>query len=239
VTADNTLGEPPEIPERIRESEEAQLRHYQARLDDWLARRQSENAIALARANLNLEYARQARANEAVLRSAVHDAYLAVSRDSLGRSLQRATFVSAAAGTAGTAYSSFLAVYSTVHKNLASLPARAFLPTFFFGVSLVLGAVYSSFFSGRGQEREILPSGIGGNVDETRLIGFLQWIDDGVRERGWALRLAVAALGLGVASLPVAFIAWSGTVLTLALIAAAVILAAAVSGHPAKIVRRR
>jgi hypothetical protein len=160
------------------------------------------------RAKARHDYDLAARAAEASLRSAVQDAYIAVSKGALDRSLQRASFITAGSGTIGTVYASVIALSNAAHRGSALLPLRALLPDVFLGLALVLSSVYASFLGRRSKERAILPTGVGGMIDEERLIAFLDWVDDGVQERAWALRGAVAALGLGVASLPIAFIHW-------------------------------
>lgn len=191
---------------------------YQAQIDTAKARylaeieevkaRWRDEATELAERRKQ-EAARQdvALATEDKFREAVHNAYLDVAKSTLERSLQRANFVTAAAGTIGTSYAALLAlVYSVSSTNPNPLPARGIVPAVFLGLSFLLSAIYVGFIRSGTTKGHFIPSGVGGQIEERRMVFFLYWAIGGAMRRAWALRAAVVSLGVGVALIPLPFL---------------------------------
>ena len=192
---------------------------YQAELDEAKAlARDAAEADKIARA---LEAARidAAQAAEDASRQAVQAAYLEVGKGIIDRSLKRAEFVTAAAGSIGTIYSGLLAlVYSSSADVPNPLPARGIVPALFLAAAFVFSAVYVSFLRRARRKGNLLPGGVGGAIEETRLISFITWATESAMQRAWALRTAVVSLGAGVALLPLAFVRlqwWQTVAITL------------------------
>ncbi len=166
----------------------------------WDTRHTLENArwdayLALKRAREDT-----ALAADMALHQAVHGAYLAVAQSSLDRAIQRATYVATAAGAIGTLYTAVLAArYTTSHEA----PARSILPALFIGAAVAFSVWYMAFLRGYTRNQQLLLSGTGGSVAETRLLDFMEWSFSGVLARAWSLRVAVISLALGLALLPI------------------------------------
>lgn len=165
-----------------------------SRWDTFLALRHSREDTALA--------------VEATLLGAVHGGYIAVAQGSLDRAVQRATYVTTAAGAVATLYTGILGLrYSADHT---ALPARALIPALFIGAAVAFSTFYMAFLRGSTKRQELLPSGLGGDIAETRLLDFMEWSFGGVLARAWSLRLSVLSLALGLAFLPIGFVQLSG-----------------------------
>ena len=96
------------------------------------------------------------------------------------------------------------------------LPPRSLIPALFLGAAVVFSVFYIAFLRKKIIVSELLPSGLGGNITETRLLSYLEWVTAGVIARAWSLRLSVISLGLGLILLPIGFVNLSdniGTVL--------------------------
>jgi hypothetical protein len=185
---------------------------YQARLDaaldEWKARLRDLAEEHKTRADREKED----RDAETALFKSIHDAYIEVAKGSLARAIQRATYITTSAAAIGTVYASLLALlFSAPGKNggtpvrADALPAAAFL-----GLSIVLSTAYMAFLQNHARQRDLLPTGIGGDIAQIRLVTFLEWTFSGVVGRAWTLRGAVVSLGLGVLLLPVPFVSLTG-----------------------------
>ncbi len=169
----------------------------------WDTRHTLENArwdtyLALKRAREDT-----ALAADMALLQAVHGGYLAVAQSSLDRAIQRATYVATAAGAIGTLYTAVLAArYTTSHEA----PARSIVPALFIGAAVAFSVWYMAFLRGHTRNQQLLVSGTGGSVAETRLLDFMEWTFSGVLARAWSLRVSVIALALGLALLPIGLV---------------------------------
>jgi len=172
---------------------------------------------------LALRHSREdaAAAVEATLLGAVHGGYLTIAQGSLDRAVQRATYVTTAAGAVATLYTGILGLRFT--SGQPSLPTRSLIPALFIGAAVAFSTFYMAFLRGSTRRQELLPSGLGGNIAETRLLDFMEWSFGGVLARAWSLRLSVISLALGLALLPIGFVQLS-TSATWALSLAAVAL---------------
>jgi len=133
---------------------------------------------------------------------------MAISAGSIERTRAGAQFVQAAASALGVLYTGVLALMFSVASN--PLPARGMLPTLFFALAVVLATVYLSFLSDAG---DVTPPTIQGSPLERKLLlaNFLTtWVRKTTRNRGPALRGAVASLAVGVALLPIALLSIPG-----------------------------
>ena len=157
-----------------------------ARWDTYLALKRAREDTALAA--------------DMAMMQAVHGGYIAVAQSSLDRAIQRATYVATAAGAIGTLYTAVLAArYTTSHEA----PARSILPALFIGAAVAFSTWYMAFLRGYTRNQQLLLSGTGGSVAETRLLDFMEWSFSGVLARAWSLRVSVIALALGLALLPI------------------------------------
>jgi hypothetical protein len=162
--------------------------------------------------SLALKRAREdtALAADMAMLSAVHGGYLAVAQSSLDRAVQRATYVATAAGAIGTIYTAILAArYTAGHP---ALPARSIIPALFIGAAVAFSTWYMAFLRGKTRNQQLLLSGTGGSVAETRLLDFMEWTFAGVLARAWSLRVSVISLALGLALLPLGLVQLSSAV---------------------------
>ena len=165
-----------------------------------------------------------ALAVEWTLFEAVHAGYIAVAQSTLDRSMQRGTYIATAAGAVVTLYTGLLGLRFGTGSQATLLPARGLLPALFLGAAVVFSTFYISFLRDRKLVTELLPSGLGGRIAQTRLENFVEWVTAGAVARAWALRVAVISFGLGLILLPIAFVQLSpGTVIALGVTAAAIL----------------
>jgi chemotaxis protein histidine kinase CheA len=163
------------------------------RWDTYVALRRSREDAALAVDSSLLE--------------AVHGGYIAMAQSSLDRAVQRATYVTTAAGAITTLYTGVLALRFT--SGHPALPARCLIPALFVGAAVAFSTWYLAFLRGTTKLSELLPSGLGGGIAQTRLLDFMEWAFAGVLARAWSLRLSVISLALGLALLPIGFVTLS------------------------------
>jgi hypothetical protein len=198
------LATPPDLPAVHDDFEKLR---YTALLDVW----KQERAAALEALTEERKLVEKRRdeqlANENALRAAVHGAYLDVAKAAAERSLQRATFVTGAAGTMATIYSGLLAlVYSVSKEGTSPLPAYGMYPAVFLGISLVLSTAYIAYITRSFRAGRHLRNGLGPGLQEERLATFLDWAISSSYRRAGALRTAVVSLGIGVALTPLPFL---------------------------------
>lgn len=190
--------------------DELQEIEHAALLDEWKSRAAHERAESMERWKLR-EARRDARATvEDGLRAAVHNAYLEVAKHGIDRGLRRANFVTAGAATIATTYTGLLAlVFSTKGEQAAPMPPTGMGPPLFLGLALVLSITYVAFLTESGGSGRHLPTNITPHHQEVRLMIFLNWVSQGALRRSWALRLSIWNLGVGVALMPLPFLAIS------------------------------
>jgi hypothetical protein len=145
------------------------------------------------------------RAAETALLKSVHDAYIEVTKGTLDRSVARAQFLTATIGAVATTYTTLLGVNFAV-ANSKPAPGRALIPVLFLGLALGLAALYVAFLRRTASDRQLLPTGIGGDVAEERLKTFMAWTFAGVLNRAWAIRTSIVAFAVGIAVLPLPFV---------------------------------
>lgn len=138
------------------------------------------------------------------MREAIHDAYISIATSSLDRMLRRADTVLRVAGVAGTIYTAILGLAFTYAK--ASFTVWVLLPAILLALSLVLGATYVGYVKVTPLTFHPLASGLTENVQHKRLSDLIGWVNSVSLRRAWALRSSIAALGIGVASMPIAFL---------------------------------
>jgi hypothetical protein len=188
----------------------------------WDARHTLENTRWDTALGLKRTREDTALAADMSLLSAVHGAYVAVAQGSLDRALQRATYVTTAAGAIGTVYTGVLAARYTISHQA---PARSILPAIFIGAAVAFSTWYMAFLRGHTREQHFLLSGAGGKIAETRLLSFMEWTFSGVLARAWSLRAAVISLALALALLPIGLVQLSsGTTWLLGTLALVVLL---------------
>ena len=181
-----------------------------ARWDTYLALKRSREDTALA--------------VESTLLEAVHGGYIAVAQSSLDRAVQRATYVATAAGVIVTLYTTILGLRFS-NSSHPAFPARGLIPALFIGGAVAFSTWYMAFLRGTTKWTELLPSGLGGSIAETRLMDFMEWTFAGVLARAWSLRLSVISLALGLAFLPIGFVTLNtGVTLGLGVAGAAILL---------------
>jgi len=190
---------------------DAAIARYQAELDEFKARQRDIAANDLEEQKLEAAQSTNSFAAEDALRLAIQAAYLDVAKGSLERSLKRANFVTAAAGTIGTSYAGLLGlVYTLSGSTPRPLPLYGIAPTIFLGISFLLSAYYVAYIRTSEVQGDFLPAGIGSSgLQQRRMLFFLKWASKGVLQRAAYLRWAVICLGVGIALLPLPFLARS------------------------------
>jgi hypothetical protein len=151
------------------------------------------------------------RAAEYALRAAIHTAYIDVTKSSLDRALTRLNVITASVTAITAIYTTMLGlVYSLDTSKGRALAFPAFIPVTFLGLTLLLVTIYAAVFRKKWEPGLLLPSGIGGTVNDDRLVHFMAWCFEGIMARRWALHAGILSLGLGLATLPIAFVSDSG-----------------------------
>lgn len=138
------------------------------------------------------------------MREAVHAAYISVATSALDRMLRRADTVIKVAGTTGTIYTAIIGLAFTYGKTPFS--TWVLVPAVLVALSLVLGASFVGYLQAAPTEFQPLASGLSARVQHQRLSDLLRWVNSISLKRAWTLRSSVAALGLGVAAMPIGFI---------------------------------
>lgn len=125
--------------------------------------------------------------------------------------MTRVNVVTAAIATVITLYTTLLGlVYAADTTKGKLFTPVAVIPAVFLGMALFLVTVYAALFKQTLGVGPLLPTGIGGQVAEMRLITFMRWSYAGVLERAWALHAGIVSFGVGVATLPLPFISMKG-----------------------------
>lgn len=194
--------------------------HRKSRYDNWLEawlERWKEQWTANA-TQLALEETRDDTriATEQASLKAIEDAYIATAQSSLDRALTRMNVVTASVSAVIGIYTALLAyVYTTANTatggtnqpSPSPLTSEALIPALFLGSSLLLVTIYAALFRSKTTVGPLLPTGVGGLVREMRLATYMKWCFAGVLARRWALHAGIVSLGLGIATLPIPFLA--------------------------------
>lgn len=97
----------------------------------------------------------------------------------------RVNVVTASIAAVTTIYTSLVAlVYAANPGEGKPLTVAAIIPALFLGLALFLVTVYAAMFRKTVTVGPLLPTGMGGQVDETRLVTFMRWTFAGVLARG-------------------------------------------------------
>lgn len=169
-------------------------------------RYKSELAVWQAQQADNIAARAELRATEAALLCAVQAAYLSVAESSLDRALQRTNVLTGSVSAIATANAALLGLIYAAGKDAKPLPVRAVAPFVFLGLTLLFSSVHAAFLRGSTVRMQLLPTGIGGAIAETRLDHFFTWTFASILRRAWALRLAVVTFGVSVVLLPLPYI---------------------------------
>jgi hypothetical protein len=191
---------------------DATIARYQATIDEIKARWR-DRATHDAEEWKLIEARRDGRMTaEDGLRAAIQSAYLDVAKGAVDRALKRAEFLSAAAIAIGTTYTGLLAlVYSVGDNQPNPLPASGIGPALFLGVAFVLSTFYVAYVQAGFSNGSPLPAALSVELQEERLLFFMRWVRNSSFRRAWALRTAVASLGIGVVLIPLPFLQFDET----------------------------
>jgi hypothetical protein len=185
---------------------------YSRQLDAWLAVWKQDAADEAVRVALVASREDADNAAEVASLKAIESAYIATTQSSLDRALTRMNVVTASVGAITTVYTALLALVFAAEPNKGEkLPLVALVPAMFLGLSLFLVTIYAAMFRKSIAVGPLLPTGIGGQIAELRLVTFMRWCFAGVLARSWALNAGVVSLGIGIATLPLPFIKTDAT----------------------------
>ncbi|MFL6098592.1 MAG: hypothetical protein ACJ71T_01405 [Actinomycetales bacterium] len=154
------------------------------------------------------------RAAEVASLAGVQAAYITTTQSTLDRTLTRTNVLTASVGTIITLYTGLLAFIYTRAETATggetgvttqALQPVALLPVLFLALALFLATVYAAVLRNKTTVGPFLPTGIGGQVSEKRLVTYMNWCFEGVLARRWALHAGITSLGIGVATLPLPF----------------------------------
>ena len=157
-------------------------------------------AIDKAKANHAADLAQNADFQETLL-----DVY----RSGIDRARANAELVQKAAGVVGTIYTAVLATAFSVSSR--PLPLRGLLPAVFLGLAIALATAYLAYLaqtpSGKGLRFNFRqdPKGLAGQMMRVTMLA--DGVHQLIRRRSYVLRAGVLALAVGVAMLPIAFVA--------------------------------
>jgi hypothetical protein len=216
----------PSVPPADPENADTAKIRYQAMVDAALAVWKQQQANDGAWRALNAAREDADRAAEVASVAAIQAAYVTSTQAALDKALTRANVVTGAVGTMVTLYTGLIAlVYAADPTKGQPLTAVALVPALFLGASLVLVTVYAAMLRKRVTVDNLLPTGIGADVQRRRLAAYMTWAFTGLLNRAWAMNAGIVALGWGVASLPLPFLRLSpwanGSVLIVGLVTTA------------------
>lgn len=208
---------PPDKPTNAPNADELDFlkARYDKELDAWLERYKEEWKANAAEVALNEARDDALRTTETASLKAIQDAYVTTAQSSLDRALTRMNVVTASVSAVTGIYTALLAyVYTTANTatGAANQPAEnaltwvALIPALFLGLALFLVTIYAAMLRSKTTVGPFLPTGIGGQVAEMRLVTYMKWCFAGVLARRWALHAGIVSLGMGVATLPLPFI---------------------------------
>jgi hypothetical protein len=205
---------------------------YAKKLDEWLEARKQTWAIeatllALENTRTNTQLALDNTRDDAMVTAetaslaAVQAAYVATTQTTLDRVLTRANILTAAVGTIITLYTALLAfIYTKADTATGSdkgvdqqpLQLVGLVPALFLALALFLVTIYAAVLRKKTTVGPFLPTGIGGQIAEARLVTYMNWCFAGVLARRWALHAGITSLGVGIATLPLPFVNTDGLV---------------------------
>lgn len=207
------------------EQDFAKLRYGQD-LAAWMEEWKQEVAEAAAQATLRASRADADRAAEVTLVKSMHDAYVATTQSSLDRALTRVNVVTTSIGAVITIYTGLLAlVYAAEPGKGKALSVAAIIPALFLALALLLVTIYAAMFKRSVTVGPLLPTGVGGQLAEMRLIMFMKWCFAGVLARSWALHAGIVSMGWGIATLPLPFVQLRGWQQVVILVAGLILVA--------------
>lgn len=214
----------PSIPDGAQHPDAAQLELYKAELAARLEEVKHELALEIeaakgrnaADAANNSFVAASNSADYAFYHGVLADyykGYLEVAKGSVDRSMTRMQRTQEAAVAVGALYTGILAFLAarvdasdSAQEGFALLDSRALIPTVFLGLAILFSTAYVSFLTPLGEI-----TNDGGSADNQTDLdiernNFIRWSTTVPDWRTKLSQLAVMALGLGVASLPIAFV---------------------------------
>lgn len=125
--------------------------------------------------------------------------------------MTRVNVLTAAVASVTAIYTGLLAlVFAAAPAAGRQLTPVAIIPALFLGLSLFSVTVYAALFKRTLAASPLLPSAVGTQMPEYRLVTFMRWTNAGILQRAWALHAGIVGLGFGVATLPVPFFSMSG-----------------------------
>jgi hypothetical protein len=139
------------------------------------------------------------------MRESIHAAYVSIATSTLDRMIRRADSVIKVSAAAGTIYTTILGLNYTYGDSVGFTP-WALVPAALFAASLTLGATYVGYVQTAPSTFQPLATALSAEVQHKRLDDLIGWVNSIALRRVWALRTSIAALGFGVASMPVAFV---------------------------------
>ncbi len=153
---------------------------------------------------------------------AITNAYLDFTKTAIDRARAKAELVQKAAASIGTVYTALLALTFAASgaTGTAALPTRGLVAAFFLGLSIVMATAYVAYVEDI-QDPELEPtSPVLSQMQRLRLVAFINWVGETITLNNYALRLSVICLGLGVFTLPLAYVAVNDVVVLVGTISA-------------------
>lgn len=197
----------PPVPEELKDKElmMAGLELYKTRLKWKFTLRNDSLERSKSEVQNNFEREKADFANEFATFQAVNQAYVDAAKDSMSRSIERASFIEKASGSLVGLYTGLLAL-TFAAAGSDKLGITGFAPAIFLGLAFVLAAVYIAFIVQPGWV-EAEPAGdtlVSGQI--ARRNTYILWITEAVLRRRYFLQAAVISLGVGLVYLPAPYI---------------------------------
>ena len=173
-------------------------------------RYQGDVDLVLAESQADAELAKIEATSDFALNQAFHQGLMDVEKGSIDRALAGAESVRNAAAAVGVIYTGILGLAFSVGDR--PLPLRGTIPALFLGLSIVLATAYMAYLTDPPAGTQ-WPEGARSTLENQRerTAAFIDWVGEKVRNRAYVLQASVAALGFGVAFLPVGFVALGST----------------------------
>jgi hypothetical protein len=172
---------------------------------------QHKGEIAARQAEADADVALAKAQDDARLASitAFHTALIDVAKGTIDRARASAELVQKAAAAIATLYTGVLALAFSVAER--PLPSRGLVPAVLLGWAIVWATVYLAYLSKPKSVDAPTATSDFAEGAMRRSSAFILWTRSGAMNRGYALRVSVIALALGLVLLPAPFVVLGGT----------------------------
>lgn len=168
---------------------------------------QAELQAAALQAAQDFEREKATYAHHYGILAAHFNAYLEAAKAATARTLAAAELLQKAAAAIGTLYVAIIGLSFAATNGAVVLPSRGLVPGLFLGLAIVLSAAYVSYITPPADVPEDVTSATLPATQKAYRNTFLTWTNAAILRRRYLLQAAVVSLGVGVAALPLPYLA--------------------------------